>query len=64
MNAIEKYTRTYCKTHGIRYQLKKDGFLYTWSPITRSYTSIFYINNHTTNEIRIAIENHIAIFLK
>jgi hypothetical protein len=64
MNAIEKYTRTYCKTHGIRYQLKKDGFLYTWSPITRSYTKFFNINNHTTNEIRIAIENHIAIFLK
>lgn len=64
MNAIEKYTRTYCKTHGISYRLKKDGFLYTWSPITRSYTGIFNINNHTTNEIRIAIENHISIFLK
>lgn len=58
------FTREYCKSHGIKYRITKEGKLSAWSPITTHYSevcrNIFYM---TTNSIRIAIEQHVAVFL-
>jgi hypothetical protein len=60
----EKFTRTYCKSHGISCRISKDGKLSTWSPIVAKYTEVCRnIYTMTENEIRVAIEQHIAIFL-
>lgn len=62
--AMEKFTREYCKAHGIKCRILKSGELQTYSPITRHYVGGFCnINGKTENEIRVAIERHIAIFL-
>lgn len=60
---MERYAREYCRAHGIRYKITADGTLKTYSPITRSYADVININGRTENEVRLAIERHIAIFL-
>ena len=68
MMTNEKYTRDYCRKHGIRYRLKPIGLdyqLYLFNPCMKKYQYVAYcIANLTTEQIRIAIENHLAIYGK
>jgi hypothetical protein len=68
MMTNEKYTRDYCKSHNIRYRLKSMGLdyqLYLFNPILKKYQYvIFCIANLSENQIRIAIENHVATYGK
>lgn len=60
----EKFARAYCKEHGIRCRILKNGELQTYSPITGHFVGNFCnITGKTNNEIRVAIERHVAIFL-
>ena len=62
-----KYTRDYCKAHKIRYQIRfrHSNQLYIYSPITRHYMYVCYeLLNLTPEQIRQAIENHVANYLK
>lgn len=65
----EKFTRAYCKEHGIRCRILKNGELQTYSPITGHFVGRHFVGNFcnitgkTNNEIRVAIERHVAIFL-
>ena len=63
----EEYTRTYCKEHGIRYKITGPytDQLFIYSPYIKHYMQVcFSIYNLTNNQIRIAIENHIAKYGK
>ena len=67
MSEQEKFAREYCKAHGIKCRIQNHSDrkeLRTWSPITAGYsTAVFDILTKTTNEIRVSIEQHIAVFL-
>lgn len=61
---MEQFARAYCKAHGIKCRIARDGKLSTWSPITAGYSEVCRnINEMTENEVRLAIERHVAIFL-
>lgn len=61
---MDKFVRAYCKAHGISCRISKDGKLSTWSPITAKYGEVCRnIYEMSENDVRIAIERHIAIFL-
>lgn len=68
MMTNEKFTRDYCRTHGIRYRLKAMGLdyqLYLFNPTIRKYQYVaFCIANLSENQIRNAIENFIAEYGK
>ena len=45
MMTNEKFTREYCRKHGIRYRLKSIGLdyqLYLFNPILRKYQYVIY----------------------
>lgn len=59
----KEFTKNYCKAHGLRYRISKEGKLSIWSLITRKYTvACLNIYNRTEDEIRNEIEQHIAVF--
>lgn len=68
MMTNEKFTRDYCRTHGIRYRLKAMGLdyqLYLFNPAIRKYQYVaFCIAGLSENQIRNAIENFIAEYGK
>ena len=67
MSEQERYAREYCKAHGIKCRIMNHSGrkeLRTWSPITAGYSTVMFdILQKTTNEIRVAIEQHVAVFL-
>jgi len=69
MSKMEKFTRQYCRKHGIRYRMKSIGLmtnqLYLFNPCIRHYQYVAYcVENLTENQIIKCIEDFLAQYGK